>query len=181
MQTWFVTGASRGLGREIARAELEAGYSVVATARRPEGGGRGNARQCGTNNAGRGLLGAVEEVPDSETRTVVDINVFGALAVTRASLPVLGARNAGTVVMISSVGGFTQGPGWGTFGATNAAIEGSSASLSAELGPLGIKVVIVEPGIFRTDFKRRHGGVASGSGSMPTMGYSLTIRPGRHG
>jgi NAD(P)-dependent dehydrogenase (short-subunit alcohol dehydrogenase family) len=104
------------------------------------------------NNAGRGLLGAVEEVTDAEARAVFDTNVFGTLAVTRAVLPVLRAQRSGTVVMISSVGGLTQGPGWGVYGATKCAMEGFSESLSAELAPLGIGVLIVEPGIFRTDF-----------------------------
>jgi NAD(P)-dependent dehydrogenase (short-subunit alcohol dehydrogenase family) len=104
------------------------------------------------NIAGRGLLGAVEEVTDEEARALFDVNVFGTLAVTRAVLPVLREQRSGTVVIISSVGGFTQGPGWGVYGATKCAVEGFSESLSAELAPLGIDVLIVEPGIFRTDF-----------------------------
>lgn len=104
------------------------------------------------NNAGRGLLGAVEEVTDTEARSVFDTNVFGTLAVTRAVLPVLRRQRAGKIVNISSVGGFTQGPGWGVYGGTKAAIESFSEAMSAELAPLGIAVIIVEPGVFRTDF-----------------------------
>lgn len=104
------------------------------------------------NNAGRGLLGAVEEVTDAEARSVFDTNVFGTLAVLRAVLPVLRRQRAGRVINISSVGGFTQGPGWGVYGGTKAAIESFSEAMSIELSPLGIDVIIVEPGVFRTDF-----------------------------
>lgn len=184
VQTWFVTGASRGLGREIVRAALDAGHRVVAAARNPEqvtaatpdeqerllavplditdaeaahaavdaAITRFGRIDVLVNNAGRGLLGAVEEITDTEARAVFDTNVFGTLTVTRAVLPVLRAQRSGTVVMISSVGGFTQGPGWGVYGATKAAMEGFSESLAAELAPIGIDLVIVEPGIFRTDF-----------------------------
>jgi len=104
------------------------------------------------NNAGRGLLGAVEEVTDAEARAVFDTNVFGTLAVTRAVIPVLRQQREGKVINISSVGGFTQGPGWGVYGATKSAIEGFSEAMWGELAPLGIDVIIVEPGVFRTDF-----------------------------
>ncbi|MFI5732952.1 oxidoreductase [Kribbella sp. NPDC051587] len=104
------------------------------------------------NNAGRGLLGAVEEASDAEVRAVYDTNVFGLLAVTRAVLPALRAQGAGHVVNMSSVGGFNGSPGWGIYASTKFAVEGFSESLSHELKPLGIGVTIVEPGYFRTDF-----------------------------
>ncbi|PZG12873.1 oxidoreductase [Nonomuraea aridisoli] len=104
------------------------------------------------NNAGRGLLGAVEEASDAEARAVFDTNVFGLLAVTRAVAPVLRAQRSGTIVNLSSVGGFAGSPGWGVYGATKFAVEGLSEALHAELAPLGVHVLIVEPGYFRTDF-----------------------------
>jgi NAD(P)-dependent dehydrogenase (short-subunit alcohol dehydrogenase family) len=104
------------------------------------------------NNAGRGVLGAVEEVSDRAAREVFDTNVFGVLTVTRAVLPVMRKQRSGHVFNISSVGGFTLGPGWGIYGATKFAMEGFSEAMHAELAPLGVRVTIVEPGYFRTDF-----------------------------
>jgi NAD(P)-dependent dehydrogenase (short-subunit alcohol dehydrogenase family) len=104
------------------------------------------------NNAGRGVLGAVEEVSDTAVRSAFDVNVFGLLNVIRAVLPVMRRQRSGHVVNISSMGGFSQSPGWGVYGATKFAVEGLSESLHSELAPLGVKVTIVEPGSFRTDF-----------------------------
>ncbi len=104
------------------------------------------------NNAGRGLLAAVEEATDKQARAVFDVNVFGVLNTLRAALPVLRAQRAGHVFNISSVGGFTIAPGWGLYGGTKFALEGMSEALHAELKPLGVRVTIVEPGGFRTDF-----------------------------
>jgi NAD(P)-dependent dehydrogenase (short-subunit alcohol dehydrogenase family) len=104
------------------------------------------------NNAGRGLLGAVEEAGDSAVRALYDTNVFGALNVIRATLPTMRAQRSGRIVNISSVGGFVGSPGWGIYNSTKFAVEGFSEALAKELGPLGISVTIVEPGYFRTDF-----------------------------
>ena len=104
------------------------------------------------NNAGRGLLGAVEEASPEEVEAVFRTNVFGLLAVTRAVLPIMRARKSGRILNMSSVGGFAQVPGWGIYGATKFAVEGLSEALRAEVEPLGIQVVIIEPGSFRTDF-----------------------------
>ncbi|SNS38734.1 NADP-dependent 3-hydroxy acid dehydrogenase YdfG [Streptosporangium subroseum] len=104
------------------------------------------------NNAGRGVLGAVEEISDDEARAVFDVNVFGTLTVQRAVLPVLRAQRSGHVINISSVGGLVGSPGWGIYGATKFAMEGFTETLSQELAPLGIRVTLVEPGYFRTDF-----------------------------
>ena len=104
------------------------------------------------NNAGHGLLGAVEEVTDTAARALFDVNFFGVLAVQRAVLPHLRARRAGRVFNISSVGGFAGAAGWGLYAASKFALEGMSESLREELAPLGIAVTIVEPGGFRTDF-----------------------------
>ncbi|OBJ52765.1 oxidoreductase, partial [Mycobacterium sp. 1423905.2] len=104
------------------------------------------------NNAGRGLLGAVEEASDAAVRAVYEVNVFGALTVQRAVLPVLRRQRSGHIINISSVGGLLGGPGWGIYNSTKFAMEGFSEALAKELAPLGICVTIVEPGYFRTDF-----------------------------
>src|SRR6195952_1967576 len=104
------------------------------------------------NNAGRGLLSAVEEASDAAVRAVFDTNVFGALNVIRAVLPALRAQRSGHIINISSIGGFVGTPGWGIYTSTKFAVEGFSESLQQELEPLGIAVTIVEPGYFRTDF-----------------------------
>jgi NAD(P)-dependent dehydrogenase (short-subunit alcohol dehydrogenase family) len=104
------------------------------------------------NNAGRGVLGAVEEISDDEARAVFDVNVFGTLTMQRAVLPVLRAQRSGHVINISSVGGLVGSPGWGIYGATKFAMEGFTEALSQELAPLGVRVTLVEPGYFRTDF-----------------------------
>ena len=104
------------------------------------------------NNAGRGLLGAVEEACAAEVRTIFETNVFGVLNVIRAALPHMRARRSGHIVNIGSMGGFAQVAGWGVYGATKFALEGLSEAMYAELAPLGISVTIVEPGSFRTNF-----------------------------
>jgi NAD(P)-dependent dehydrogenase (short-subunit alcohol dehydrogenase family) len=104
------------------------------------------------NNAGRGLLGAVEEASDAAVRAVYEVNVFGTLNVLRAVLPTLRRQRAGHVINISSVGGLLGSAGWGIYNSTKFAVEGFSEALAKELKPLGISVTIVEPGYFRTDF-----------------------------
>jgi NAD(P)-dependent dehydrogenase (short-subunit alcohol dehydrogenase family) len=104
------------------------------------------------NNAGRGLVGAVEETSDTEARALFDVNVFGLLAVTRAVLPHMRAARSGLVVNLSSVGGFVAWPGWGVYAATKFAVEALSEAMTHELAPLGIKSVAIEPGPFRTNF-----------------------------
>ncbi|MEU6347570.1 oxidoreductase [Streptomyces sp. NPDC046977] len=104
------------------------------------------------NNAGRGLLGAVEEAGDAEVRAVYETNVFGLLNVTRAVAPLLRAQRSGHIVNLSSVGGFVGSPGWGIYASTKFAVEGFSEALATELEPLGVGVTLIEPGYFRTDF-----------------------------
>lgn len=104
------------------------------------------------NNAGFGLLGAVEEATAAEIERVYRTNVFGLLNVTRAVLPHMRAQRSGHVINISSVGGYRSGPGFGIYRSTKFAVEGLSEALEGELKPLGIKVTVVEPGYFRTDF-----------------------------
>jgi NAD(P)-dependent dehydrogenase (short-subunit alcohol dehydrogenase family) len=104
------------------------------------------------NNAGYGLLGAVEEATADEVRRLYDTNVFGLLNVTRAVLPAMRAHRSGHVINISSLGGYQSGPGFGVYCSTKFAVEGLSEALHGELAPLGIHVTVVEPGYFRTDF-----------------------------
>ncbi|MDB5998603.1 MAG: family NAD(P)-dependent oxidoreductase [Rhizobacter sp.] len=104
------------------------------------------------NNAGFGLLGAVEEATADEVRRLYETNVFGLLNATRAVLPAMRERRAGHVINISSVGGMQSGPGFGVYCSTKFAVEGLSEALHAELAPLGIRVTVVEPGYFRTEF-----------------------------
>jgi NAD(P)-dependent dehydrogenase (short-subunit alcohol dehydrogenase family) len=104
------------------------------------------------NNAGFGLLGAVEESTDADVRRMYDTNVFGLLNVTRAVLPVMRAQRAGHIINMSSIGGYRAGAGFGPYSSTKFAVEGLTESLHAELKPLGIHATVVEPGYFRTDF-----------------------------
>jgi NAD(P)-dependent dehydrogenase (short-subunit alcohol dehydrogenase family) len=104
------------------------------------------------NNAGYGLLGAVEESNADEVRALYETNVFGLLNVTRAVLPVMRKQGSGHIINISSVGGYSAYAGWGVYGSTKFAVEGLSEALSMELAPLGIYATVVEPGFFRTDF-----------------------------
>ncbi|MEO3802477.1 oxidoreductase [Nonomuraea sp. B1E8] len=104
------------------------------------------------NNAGYGYLAAVEEGEDREVRALFDTNVFGLLDVTKAVLPGMRARRAGHVVNVSSLGGLAAFGATGYYHATKFAVEGVSESLAAEVAPLGIKVTIVEPGAFRTNW-----------------------------
>lgn len=181
-KVWFVTGASRGLGAEIAKAILAAGDTLVATARKTEAldylGAPENLLKVAldvtnesqvkeavnkalaqfgridvvVNNAGYGLLGAVEESSAEEVEGVYRTNVFGLLNVVRAVLPGMRARHAGHIMNISSIGGYAGFQGWGIYGSTKFALEGITEAMYAELKPLGIHVTVVEPGFFRTNF-----------------------------
>ena len=104
------------------------------------------------NNAGYGIIGAVEEANDAEVARVHELNVFGLLRVTRAVLPHFREHRRGHVVNFSSIGGLVGLPGFGIYNATKFAVEGLSEALATEVAPLGIGVTIVEPGPFRTDF-----------------------------
>lgn len=105
------------------------------------------------NNAGYGLLGGIEELTDHEARDNFEVNVFGSLNVIRKALPYLRAQKSGHILNVSSIGGFTGAfAGGGIYCATKFAVNGFSETLSAEVAPFGIKVTIVQPGYFRTNF-----------------------------
>lgn len=182
-KVWFITGATRGFGRLIARKALDRGDAVVATGRNPEDVTKalGQSEQVLVlpldvrsdsqaltaaktafehfgridvlvNNAGYGLLGAVEEANAREVENQFATNVFGLLNVTRAVLPYMRSAKSGHIINLSSIGGYAAYAGWGIYGATKFAVEGISEALSIELAPLGIHATVVEPGFFRTDF-----------------------------
>jgi len=102
------------------------------------------------NNAGYGLLGAIEEISETEARAQLETNFFGALAVTQAVLPHLRRRQAGHILQVSSIGGFNGTPGAGLYNASKFALEGFSEALAKEVASFGIRLTIVEPGPFRT-------------------------------
>jgi NAD(P)-dependent dehydrogenase (short-subunit alcohol dehydrogenase family) len=103
------------------------------------------------NNAGYGLVGAFEETSDAELRALMDTNFFGAMNVTRAALPTLRTQKSGAIVNISSLGGQLSFAGFSAYSATKFAIEGVSEALAQEMAPFGVKVLIAEPGQFRTN------------------------------
>jgi NAD(P)-dependent dehydrogenase (short-subunit alcohol dehydrogenase family) len=104
------------------------------------------------NNAGHGSVGAVEELDLADLRALMDVMFFGAVAVTKAALPHMRAQRSGAIVQLSSMGGQLSMPGFGAYCAAKFALEGLSEALAAEVSPFGIRVLIVEPGAFRTEF-----------------------------
>lgn len=104
------------------------------------------------NNAGYGIVGAVEETPDEELRALMEANFFGAVSVTNAVLPSMRQQGSGAIVMMSSMGGQMSFAGFGPYSASKFAMEGLTEALAQEVAPFGIKTLIVEPGAFRTSF-----------------------------
>ncbi|WP_433673113.1 SDR family NAD(P)-dependent oxidoreductase [Nocardia sp. CA-136227] len=181
-RVWFITGASSGIGRELAIQALAAGEAVVAVARHTEtlaGLAQSDqllaieadvrdetvvAKAVGqsvtrfgridvvANLAGYGLFGAVEEASDTQARAIFDTNVFGVLNVLRATLPVLRNQRSGHILQGSSYYGQTADPGVGLLAATKYAVEGLSDALAAELAPLDVHVTLVQPGLVATPF-----------------------------
>ncbi|MEV8066398.1 SDR family NAD(P)-dependent oxidoreductase [Streptomyces sp. NPDC085995] len=184
-QVWFITGSSRGLGRALVAAALEAGHHVVATARRPEAvakefGEHGDrvlplaldvtspeaARAAVdaavarfgridvlVNNAGYANVSPIETADDDDFRAQFETNFWGVYNVTKAALPTLRRQGAGTVVQFSSVGGRVGGsPGIASYQAAKFAVDGFSRVLAAETAPFGVRVMVVEPSGFATDW-----------------------------
>jgi NAD(P)-dependent dehydrogenase (short-subunit alcohol dehydrogenase family) len=104
------------------------------------------------NNAGYGLFGAIEEVSESEAREQMETNLFGALWVTQAALPIMRAQGSGHIIQVSSIGGVNAFPTVGMYHASKWGLEGFSQSLAAEVASFGIKVTLVEPSGFATDW-----------------------------
>jgi NAD(P)-dependent dehydrogenase (short-subunit alcohol dehydrogenase family) len=184
-KTWLITGSSRGFGRELAKAVLDDGDRLVATARRPEQlddlvrdyGGRIRAVALDVtdpaaahaavqaavdgfggldvvvNNAGYADSAPIEEMADGDFRAQIETNLFGVVNVTKAALPVFRKQRSGHFIQFSSIGGRVGGtPGMGAYQTAKFAVEGFSEVLNAEVKPLGVRVTIVEPGAFRTDW-----------------------------
>ncbi|MFC8079961.1 oxidoreductase [Streptomyces sp. NPDC057307] len=126
------------------------------------------------NSAGRTHVGALEETTDAELRSLFEVHVFGPAALTRAVLPHMRARRSGAIVQLSSMGGQMSFAGFSGYSATKFALEGMSEALASEVGPLGIRVLVVEPGAFRT-------GLFGGrSVSAEIDAYADTVGPTRH-
>jgi NAD(P)-dependent dehydrogenase (short-subunit alcohol dehydrogenase family) len=182
-RTWFITGANRGLGRAFTVAALDRGDRVVATARDPKSMAdltddrltvlpldvRDRDRVITTvdrafemvgsidvivNNAGYGLVGAIEELTEAEIRGQMDTNFFGALWVSQAAVPHLRQQKSGHIVQISTVGAVGSLPLFGMYNASKWALEGFSAALADELRPLGISVTLAQMGGFDTDWAK---------------------------
>ena len=183
-KVWFITGTSRGFGREWAIAALERGDKVAATAR--DAGTltdladkygdallpiqlNVNDREADfaavkrahdhfgrldvvVNNAGYGHFGFIEELSEADARDQIETNVFGALWITQAALPYLRAQRSGHILQVSSIGGITAFPLVGIYHASKWALEGFSQALAQEVAPFGIRVTLIEPGGFSTDW-----------------------------
>jgi len=182
---WFITGCSTGFGLALAKQAIERGYRTVMTARDPsrlEGFGATDnvlvlaldvtqpgqvaaalkaveARFGGievlVNNAGIGYFAAIEEGEEAEVRRMFDVNVFGLTRMTQAVLPGMRQRRRGCIVNVASLGGLRGMPALGQYCATKFAVEGLSEALRQEVQPLGIRVMVVEPSGFRTDWAGR--------------------------
>ncbi|MGN6325252.1 SDR family oxidoreductase [Pseudolysinimonas sp.] len=183
-KNWFITGTSRGFGREWTIAALERGDRVAATARdtsalddlvarygdailpitldvtdraadvvavqhAAEAFGR---LDVVVNNAGYGHFGMIEELAEDEARAQLETNVFGALWITQAALPIMRDQGSGHIIQVSSIGGISAFPNIGIYNASKWALEGFSQSLAQEVAEFGIHVTLVEPGGFDTDW-----------------------------
>lgn len=184
-KTWFITGSSRGFGRELVVAALEAGDRVAATARRPEqlddlaarygdrilplaldvtdaervGAALDEARAAFgrldviVNNAGYANVAPIETADDADVRAQFETNFWGVYTVSKAAIPLLREQGGGLIVQFSSVGGRVGGsPGVASYQAAKFAIDGFSRVLRVETAPFGIRVLVVEPSGFRTDW-----------------------------
>jgi NAD(P)-dependent dehydrogenase (short-subunit alcohol dehydrogenase family) len=198
-RVWFVTGSTSGFGRALVDAALARGERVVATARRPEALAdlhgdnvfvlpldvtrvdaiepaldaaveRFGQIDVLVNNAGIGFVGALEETSLGDLRRVMETMFFAPAALTRAIVPRMRRQGAGTIVQISSQGGQVTAPGFSAYCAAKFALEGLSEAVAAEVGPFGVRVLIVEPGSFRTALLGR-----SLDAAAPLEPYEATV------
>ncbi len=183
-KTWFITGASKGFGREWTEAALERGDKVAGTARKLDtlddlvknygdtflpiqldvtdrdddfAAVQQAAEHFGEldvviNNAGYGHFGMIEELTEEEIRSQVETNLFGALWVTQAALPIMREQGSGHIIQVSSIGGISAFPTVGAYHASKWALEGFSQSLAQEVAGFGINVTLIEPGGYSTDW-----------------------------
>ncbi|MGW7003326.1 SDR family oxidoreductase [Streptomyces sp. NPDC054933] len=211
---WFITGASKGFGRQWAIAALERGDKVAATARdtaaltdlvakygdlvfpqRLDVTDRAAAfatvraahEHFGrldviVNNAGYGQFGMIEEISESEARGQMETNLFGALWVTQAALPFLREQGFGHIVQVSSISGVCAFPNVGMYAASKWALEGLSQSLAQEVGPFGIKVTLIEPTGYATDWPGPSARTATANPAYADyLEYVQQARRRRHG
>ena len=204
---WLITGCSTGFGRQLAKHVLERGYRTVVTARNPQQVGdlaaAGDALVLKldvtkqdqvdaaikaaedkfghidvlVNNAGIGYFAAVEESEEEQVRKMFEINVFGLGRMLHAALPGMRKRHKGFIVNFSSIGGLRSFPALGYYNATKFAVEGLSESLWQEVQPLGIKVMLVEPSGFRTDWAGR----SANESKRQIVDYATTAGAARQG
>jgi NAD(P)-dependent dehydrogenase (short-subunit alcohol dehydrogenase family) len=211
-KVFFLTGASRGLGRQIAEATLAAGHELVATARNPgrladladrygrrvlpveldvtDPDGAAAAVAAGVdafgrldvvvNNAGYANLASVEDITLADFRAQVDANLFGVVNVTKAALPGLREQGGGHIIQVSSIGGRLATPGLSAYQSAKWAVGGFSEVLAREVGPLGIKVTVLEPGGMQTDWAGSSMQVPPISEPyQPTVGVSARMHHGQ--
>ncbi len=212
-KTWFITGTSRGFGREWAIAALERGDRVAATARSTDSlddlvQQYGDAllpialdvtdREAGfaavarahdhfgrldvvVNNAGYGQFGMVEELSEADARDQIETNLFGALWITQAALPFLRAQGSGHIIQVSSIGGISAFPTVGIYHASKWALEGISQSLAQEVAGFGIKVTLIEPGGYSTDWSGSSARHATAIDAYDDVREAAANRPSRRG
>src|SRR5476651_52850 len=156
---WFITGCSTGFGRQLALHTLSLGYPTVVTARNPQQ--VEDIVKGHEHNALVLKLDVTDKNQVDEARKMFEINVWGLTDMTRAVLPGMRKQRSGTIVNISSVGGITTFPTTSFYHASKFAVEALSESMAQEVAPLGIKVLIVEPSGFRTDWAGRSANQAS--------------------
>jgi NAD(P)-dependent dehydrogenase (short-subunit alcohol dehydrogenase family) len=202
---WLITGVARGLGKALAQAVLDNGDIAIGTTRNGKADLNGDANSLHlfeleltdpaqikqtvaaayqlhgrldvvVNNAGYGLLGALEEASDADIKQVFDVNFFGVVHLLQAVLPYLRQQRSGHIVNISSIAGLAPSAGSSLYAAAKSAVEGVSQSLAQEVAPLGIHVTLVEPGAFRTDFLSDHSirnSQSSIADYLPTSGKAV--------